>query len=280
MNWDDLRILQTVRNEGTYAKASARLRIDETTVARRLARLQQALGVTLFELVDGTRRPTRECEAIIAHIEAIARRVSEIAAMGNQAPGPVGRFRIASTSTIAEAVLAPRASALLTANPGLTLHFLTSGENVNFSRWEADFAIRLRQPDKGDFSISKLAELRLYHIEPSQPSAHGPPIVCSYPEELDLTPEAQFMKARGQQMPARCVTDNIRIIRALIGTHAAVGILPDYLCGDFLEDRGLRASPLPRRREVWLLMQNHLKRDPAARLVIEWIRACFAEALS
>ena len=44
MNWDDLRIIAAVRDEGTYAGASARLRIDETTVGRRLARIQRDLG--------------------------------------------------------------------------------------------------------------------------------------------------------------------------------------------------------------------------------------------
>ena len=38
MNWDDLRIVAAIRDEGTFAGASARLRIDETTVGRRLSR--------------------------------------------------------------------------------------------------------------------------------------------------------------------------------------------------------------------------------------------------
>ena len=37
MNWDDLRIIQAVRHKGSYTGAAATLRIDETTVSRRLA---------------------------------------------------------------------------------------------------------------------------------------------------------------------------------------------------------------------------------------------------
>jgi DNA-binding transcriptional LysR family regulator len=96
MNWDDLRILEAVRREGTFAGASARLRIDETTVARRLARLQEVLGLTLFELVDGERRPTTQCEAIVTHVQAMARHASEIGAVGKQEQGPVGRFTTCS----------------------------------------------------------------------------------------------------------------------------------------------------------------------------------------
>ena len=103
------------------------------------------------------------------------------------------------------------------------------------------------------------------------------PAICSYPDDLDLTPESQFLKARGLQQRARCITDNVRIIKTLIQTHQAIGILPEHSCEELLSDRGLRATLLPRRRDVWLLVQNHLKRDPAARAVIDWVRDCFEE---
>ena len=276
MNWDDLRIIAAVRDEGTYAGASARLRIDETTVGRRLTRIQRDLGVRLFEAVDGVRKPTQQCEMVLAHVQAMAAHVAEIDRIGQGLQGPVGRLRIASTNAVAEEVLSPRTGPFLLQNPGLTLQFLTSSENVKFSRWEADLAIRLRKPDKGDFAISKLAEVRLYFIEPAAGS-DVELVVCGFPDELDPTPEAQFLRAKGLSQRARCVTDNIGVIRALIRSHLAVGVLPEYGCDTLLADRRLRVTPLPKRRDVWLLVQNHLKRDPAARIAIEWVRGCFQE---
>ncbi|MCP3465329.1 MULTISPECIES: LysR family transcriptional regulator [unclassified Bradyrhizobium] len=275
MNWDDLRIIAAVREEGTYAGASARLRIDETTVGRRLARIQRDLGVPLFEAVDGLRRPTRHCEAVLEHVKAMAAHIAAIDRIGESEPGAVGRLRIASTNTVAEELLAPRAQAFLRDNPGLTLQFLTSSENVKFSRWQADLAIRLRKPDKGDFTISKLADVRLYFFEPADRSDIDP-IVCGYPDELDAIPEAQFLRAK-RLKNARCVTDNIRVMRTLIQSHQVIGVLPEYSCEALLADRSLRATLLPRRRDVWLLVQNHLKRDPATRLTIEWVRSCFKD---
>jgi DNA-binding transcriptional LysR family regulator len=276
MNWDDLRIVAAVRDAGTYAGASARLRIDETTVGRRLQRIERALGVRLFEAIDGLRKPTAQCETVLAHVQAIAAHVADIGKIGDSLPGASGRFRIATTNAVAEEVLSPRASALLVANPGIALRFLTSSENVKFSRWQADLAIRLRKPDQGDFTISKLGELRLFLIEPAAPS-EVEPLVCAYPDDLGAIPETRFLKARGFQDRSRCIADNVRVIRALIETHQAIGILPEYLCGELLADRRLRTTFLPRRRDVWLLVQNHLKRDPAARVVIDWIRDAFRE---
>lgn len=273
MNWDDLRIIAAVSDEGTYAGASARLRIDETTVGRRLSRIERALGLRLFEAADGVRKPTRQCEAVLAHVEAMAAHAAEIGRVGESLAGPVGRLRIASTNTVAEEVLSPRASDFLRANPGLTLQFLTSSENVKFSRWEADLAIRLRKPDKGDFAISKLGEIKLYYVEPV--ATGGEPMLCAYPDELGAIPEMQFLRTRKAR--ARCVTDNVRVICNLIRTHQAAGVLPEYSCADLLGDRRLRATLLPKRRDAWLLVQNHLKRDAATRVTIDWIRHCFRD---
>lgn len=277
MNWDDLRIIAAVRDEGTYARAAVRLRIDETTVGRRLSRIERGLGLRLFDSIDGLRRPTRQCETILGHIEAIARHVTDIERAGQTTPGLTGRFRVASTNAVAEELLAPRAGALLAQHPGLALQFLTSSQNVKFSRWQADFAIRLGKPEKGDFTIAKLGEFRLFLIEPVAES-EVKPVICAYPDELGAIPETVFLQARGLKEQARCVADNIRVIRALLKTHHGIGVLPEYFCGDLLSDRRLRATPLPRGRDVWLLVQNHLKRDPAARIVIDWIRDAFAEA--
>lgn len=275
MNWDDLRVIAAVRDEGTYAGASARLRIDETTVGRRLARIQRDLGVPLFDAVEGLRRPTRHCEAVLEHVGAMAAHAAAIDRIKESQVGPVGRLRIASTNAVAEELLAPHASSFLRDHPGLALQFLTANSNVKFSRWQADLAIRLRKPEKGDFTISKLGEVRLYFFEPAGRSGDEP-VACLYPDELDAIPEQQFLRAK-RLKNVRCVTDNVRIIRTMIQSHQAIGVLPEHSCGPLLADRNLRATLLPKWRDVWLLVQNHLKRDPATRVTIEWIRHCFGD---
>jgi DNA-binding transcriptional LysR family regulator len=277
MNWDDLRIVQAVRHEGSYAGAAASLRIDETTLSRRLAGIERTLGVTLFEAADGVRKPTASYELVASHIQAIARHVAEIGNVGHETTGPVGRFRIASTDSIAEEILAPGLASLLTANPGLVVELLTTRERVNFSRWEADLAVRLLKPERGDFAIEKLADTQLYFFEPADAlGADAQHLVCCHPERLDRLSETEFLKSRGLRSAARCITDNARVIHSLIRSRSAVGILPDYLCGDLLADPRLRATPLPHRRDTWLLIQSHLKVNSAARIVIDWIRERFA----
>jgi DNA-binding transcriptional LysR family regulator len=103
------------------------------------------------------------------------------------------------------------------------------------------------------------------------------PVVCGYPDDLDDTAESAFLKAQGLTGRVRCVTDNLGVIRQMIQTHQAIGILPEHVCGALLVDRSLRATLLPRRLEIWLLVENHLKRNPASRVVIDWMRELFDE---
>jgi DNA-binding transcriptional LysR family regulator len=246
MNWDDLRVVGAISDEGSFAGAAARLRLDETTISRRLARLERSLDLRLFEAVDGVRRPTTEGEAVLAHAAAIAREAAKIGAVRGRSPGPTGRFRIACTTAIAEDVLSPVVGEFLARHPGLTLQLLVSSANVRFSRWEADLAIRLGKPSRGDFAISKLAELRLYLLEPAKRQGAAP-VVCAYPPELDSIPETHALRTRGLQQRARLVTDNLRVIRRLIAQGNAAGVLPEYACGNLLDERTLRATLLPDR---------------------------------
>ena len=49
MEWSDLRFVLTVAREGTLAASGRRLRVDPTTVGRRVLALEERLGVRLFD---------------------------------------------------------------------------------------------------------------------------------------------------------------------------------------------------------------------------------------
>lgn len=276
MNWDDLRILTAVHEHGSYAAAGKQLRLDETTVGRRVSRLEASLGFKLFDAHDGRRRLTRTACGLLPHLEAMTRHADEITSIRSSisTQGVTGRSRLATTNALAEELLAPHLPALLLSNPNLTLELQTSTQTVNFSRWEADLAIRLRKPRRGDYTISKLASIPLFLFEPT--GCPIDPIVCCYPGELAETPETLFLMRKGLHQRGRCVTGSGRVIRSMIRAGSAAGVLPEYLCRDMRLDRSYRVTELPQQREIWLLIQGHLKRDPATRVIINWLRSSLA----
>ena len=53
MNGDDLRVVSTINRAGSFTRGARLLEADETTIARRLARIKAALSVPLFVAVEG-----------------------------------------------------------------------------------------------------------------------------------------------------------------------------------------------------------------------------------
>ena len=49
LSWDDLRIIKTIGGSGALAAAAKVLRVNTTTISRRLALVEETLGVTLFD---------------------------------------------------------------------------------------------------------------------------------------------------------------------------------------------------------------------------------------
>lgn len=272
LDWEDLRVAAALARAGTFAGAAAELGLDATTVARRVARLETAFPWPLFHAADGRRRPTVQGAEILAHVEAMSAHAAAIRAVPGGNQEIAGHVRVAATANICDRVLAPHAAALLAAHPGLTLSLLASDANVSFSRYEADMAIRMARPQRGGFTIRKLAAIPLVLIEPE---TAGDAIVCAYPENLGETPEMAELGRLGLKGRARFLSNSAIAIRTVLASGSAAAILP--VLGDDLDALApLRRTPLDKEREAWLLIQPHLKKDVAARLVADWIGECFA----
>lgn len=279
MDWEDLRTAAALAHAGTFAGAAAKLGVDATTVARRIARLEAAFPAPLFHAVDGRRRPTAQGVEILAHVEAMSAHAAAIRSVAPGEGGISGHIRIAATASICDRILAPHAADLLGDRPGLTLTILASDANVDFSRYETDMAIRLARPERGGFIIRRLASIPLALYEPAEPRTEAETIVCAYPDHLDATPETRELDRIGMKAKARFYSNSASAIRSVLGSGRAAAILPAL--GDDPDDApSLRRAEIGGHREAWLLIQPHLKKDAAARLVASWISGCFDKALA
>lgn len=276
LNWDDLRIVAAVHRDGTYARAGKALRMDETTIARRLARAEQALGFVLFDPVDGLRRATPRCLAMLNPIAEMAEAAERALDIARTAGAAARLLRITTTASIAEQLLAPDLASFLSAHAGIALEFDLSDRNMDFSRWQTDLAIRLGKPERGNFRIRKLGDIRFTLFQPVCSGTHPDAVFgCCYPPELEGTPEMVELATLALSTPMRLKTSSISLIRTAIKSGLASGVLPRHVSRDLENDPRLIATPLKARREAWLLMQPHLHADAEARVVIDWIASRF-----
>lgn len=274
MNWDDLRFLVEIGREGTLAAAARRLKVDQTTVARRLRALEDTLGTPLFERSDKHWRPTAVGASVLERATRIEEDVAGLARLADTGTRTVsGVVRITSVSAIASDYLVPRLNGLYARHPELIVELIASNDNLNVSRREADIAIRLARPESGDFLIRKLADVGFAVY--AAPSAQHDDWV-TYDDELAHTPEMRWLAAQLAGQRVRLRTNSLAgLLRAVAGGIGRA-VLPCFLA-DSAPGLIRTSGPQPvLSRDLWLLVHPDARRQPRVAAVADWLGECFA----
>lgn len=161
LNWDDLRILLAVGRSGGLLGAGRKLGLDHTTVSRRLAGLEAALGA---ELVERSPRGARLTEAGVRLQEHAERMEAELTAAGagmSSAAGLTGAIRLATPEAFGTQLVARNLGLLLAKHPGIQLELAPEARVVNLTKREADLAVSLNRPESGRLVSQRLGN---YHL--------------------------------------------------------------------------------------------------------------------
>ena len=141
--WDDLRFFLSVARTGSALAAGKALRVSQTTAARRVAALEAAIGLTLFERRQAGYALTPAGEALVAQAEAVeaaAHGFGEAAAA--QARDVSGVVRLTTAEIYAVTILPPMLRDLHAAHPGIRIELDTSDTRRDLGAGEADVALR------------------------------------------------------------------------------------------------------------------------------------------
>jgi DNA-binding transcriptional LysR family regulator len=158
--WDEVKVFLAVMRERTLAGAAARLGLDASTVSRRLAAFEEAIGSRLFDRTrDGLlpRVNAERLQAAAEDLEAAALRLSRAAAERESAPE--GVVRLTAVPGFAETFVVPYLCELHARYPGLRLDLDVSFAVADLTRREADLAMRISPPVGGDLVATKLLDL-------------------------------------------------------------------------------------------------------------------------
>lgn len=140
---DDLALLvDMVRAGGVRALARAR-NVPRSTVSRRLARLQDVLGVPLTNVGTGALSLSEEAEASFERLARVVDEARDIAAeLSTRGREPQGVLRLTTTPSFADAVLPPIVARYLAKYPRVRFELLSSTERVDLGAERIDIAIR------------------------------------------------------------------------------------------------------------------------------------------
>ena len=108
MDWNDLRYFLAVANGGSTLAAGRALRVSQTTVARRIAALERALGVHLFDKRQAGYALTPAGEDLISRAKEVEKAANSFAEGASGHSRDIsGRVCLTTHEMIAVTILVP-----------------------------------------------------------------------------------------------------------------------------------------------------------------------------
>lgn len=170
----DLELLLVLHQEGTITAAARALGIEQSTLSRQLADLEDRLGFVLFSRHRSGLFPSPRALSILPLAEQqqlLVRQANRsFVEPEKELLSPV---HLTCPDLIDDRMLAPATPALFRAHPTLKLRISGTHELADLGRLEADIAIRIGQPPRGDVVSVKISEspLKVYGLPRFLPRA-------------------------------------------------------------------------------------------------------------
>ncbi len=275
--WDDARVFLAVARKGTLTAAARLTGGGVATVSRRIDRLEAALGVPLFVRHQTGYRLTDEGEALLPKAEALehaAQAFEHQAAQESEVAGPV---RLATAENLANPIIIPSLPILLNRHPQLELEIATDVASVNLHRRDADLALRMVKPTRGNVTVRRLATLGfgLYgsrrYLKTRKRSVDSGPLdndsFIGWSEAQSHLPAAQWIARSLRNRAPALTTTTLSAQLQAASAGLGLAILPHFLA----RDAGLQRLPveLGVDQAIWLVIHSDLAQSRRVRAVAD-----------
>ena len=264
MNWDDTRYFLAVCRSGSVSAAGKTLSVNHTTVARRIAAFEAALGTRLFDRTREGYVMTQAAENMYGNalrMEEYAQTIDRT--MYARDTALRGGLKLTVPYDFANRILAPALPAFAKRYAQIDLELLTTTGLVDLSAREADLAIRLTAKPPDYLVGRKLLPLRhgVYGTRKSLRRAQSKADVILFRSER-THPEW----VRDHFPDARVVlrTDNLSTMHAAVAAGLGLARMPCYEVDD---NRKLLRLDLPLTPSTWgIWVLNHVDLRSTARV--------------
>ena len=159
-DWNDARYFLAISRLGSLSAAARHLRVQQSTVGRRLAALEAALAARLFERTPDGYVLTAAGRALNARAERIE---DEALAAERELLGRetriAGVVRVTAPQAFGNLFLAPYLARLRQEQPEILVEMVADNSNLSLTKREADLALRTGRPRQPLLVIRRLAPL-------------------------------------------------------------------------------------------------------------------------
>jgi DNA-binding transcriptional LysR family regulator len=282
MDWDNLKFFLALAETGSLSRASEKLQVDHSTVARRIELLEQELGVRLVERLARSYRLTAEGERVRDRAKEIETGIADIARLAHNADGsPHRTVRVNGPPTFVTRFLAPRLLPLQKERPGLRIELVGEARLINLDRGEADVAIRTARPSEKAIVARRLAVVA-YGLFGSRDYLAGRSEAdrdfLGYDDSLDHLPQQQWLKALCGERALALRSNDLSTLLTAVRAGLGLAVLPCVMASNHPDLIRVPTPSPPWTQELWLLFHRDVGRSPDVRAVIDRITEIAANA--
>lgn len=288
LDWDDLRIFLQVARAGNLSRAAAALRVDHSTVSRRIAHLEFSLGSRLIERKKEGMSLTELGRDILDKLEAMEHQVASVRErVENTGAGEPTPVRISTYEGISSLYLAERLMRMRETHPSIRLEIVTSLQSVNVSRREADVFISFYEPEgrglekeRGGTMGVRLFAARSYLDRRGTPASFDDLKAHDFVTYIhDHQPLDTVRWLDEVLMERREVFNSTSMISQMAAAVGGMGLvfLPIFAARTDRRLLPVLADEVKVQRELWISTHQDLRYIPRVKAVISFLRNLFRE---
>ncbi len=247
---NDLLLFARVVDEGSFTRAAARTGLPKSTVSRRIAALETALGERLLLRTTRKLSITDFGLGVLEHARRVADDVAAAAALAaHRQAEPSGRLRVSMPSDFANVILGRLLADFIARHPAIELEIDLSPRRVDLIGENFDLAIRMGElSDDASLAARRLATFSAsLYAAPSYLARRGAPAEPEALMEHDTLrllgrsgEPATWVLSRGEARwegipPGRATINSPELLTRLARAGAGVAIVNDHFAEPYLQ---------------------------------------------
>lgn len=279
---DDLALLVTIADQGSFTAAARALGLPKSTVSRRLADLELLLRTSLFRrstralsLTDEGRRIYDMAKPSIAAADNAARAIAERERL------VAGRVSLTTTAALGQYLIAPHLIKLTAAYPDVQVELRLTERRINIIGDGVDLAVRMGALDDSALVARRLCKVRrvlvaspAYLEKAGEPAA--PSDLASHNAIVTSAALDSWRFDGGWECAMRwtIAAGNMLVAHQLARLGHGIALLPDFLLeADLEQGRLVRLLPEhPMEREdAWIVSSAQRYRSLAVQTVLNYL---------
>lgn len=284
---DDLLILLAVGRTGRYVTAAEHLGINHTTISRRIAALEEAIGARVLTRVGGSWELTDRGRDVLAAAEAVEAAVQSLGGEAGRSPGLAGVVRISATDGFSAYIAAPAAAQVQRRHPEVAVEIIATTRRATQQRSGVDIEIVVGEPTVRRALAIRLGDycLGLYGSR-DYLADHGTPasiddvadhslvyFIDSMLQVDDLDLAANVAPAMRESISSTNVFVHVEATRAAAG----LGLLPCFMADRWPDLIRVLPEAVSARLTYWLVTRAETLRRPEVSAVVDAIRRRVAD---